>query len=184
MMENNLFSKTFLSTHNHSNFIILSWPHFKSFWSENWVPRLIFDEEHDAEVRKLLSLLVLAVQKNRIQRLTSHPHPNPNYSINYYTLPLLFLQKSWVVKKFLKNFDKKIRKFFFSGLKFCRDIEKFAKFLKNFANLFLKIDPKPIYFGRISQYKHHPRKNFTRKLFFSLKSDIPAFYRQFRMNIK
>ena len=61
MMENNLFSKTFLSTHNHSNFIILSWPHFKSFWSENWVPRLIFDEEHDAEVRKLLSLLVLAV---------------------------------------------------------------------------------------------------------------------------
>ena len=61
MMENNLFSKTFLSTHYHSNFIILSWPHFKSFWSENWVPRLIFDEEHDAEVRKLLSLLVLAV---------------------------------------------------------------------------------------------------------------------------
>ena len=60
-MENNLFSKTFLSTHYHSNFIILSWPHFKSFWSENWVPRLIFDEEHDAEVRKLLSLLVLAV---------------------------------------------------------------------------------------------------------------------------
>ena len=55
------FSKTFLSTHYHSNFIILSWPHFKSFWSENWVPRLIFDEEHDAEVRKLLSLLVLAV---------------------------------------------------------------------------------------------------------------------------
>ena len=100
MMENNLFSKTFLSTHYHSNFIILSWPHFKSFWSENWVPRLIFDEEHDAEVRKLLSLLVLAVQKNRIQRLTSHPHPNPNYSINYYTLPLLFLQKSWVVKKY------------------------------------------------------------------------------------
>ena len=71
--------------------------------------------------------------------------------------------------KFFEKYWQKCQKIFFLRLKISPG---HRKIFKNFQILFSKIDPKPIYLWKATQYEHHPRKNFAHKVFFI---EIPLF---------